>query len=507
VIKDFFADYGDAKLPNGAPAKLAIYFPQTDDIGQYKPAIDDALVKAGQSPAVCIVNTSDENLTKPADIDAFNRLNDATAPHRVVLLVNKGTEGWNCPSLFACALARRLRSSNNFVLQAATRCLRQVPGNDRKARVYLSTDNFGILDRQLRETYGETIADLNKTHGEQVRCRIILRKLDIPPLVVTQTVRTVVRKGEPPKNINLTRPKDTGKASLTRATFTVAEQQATYGVLRQLGDSVVIESLPETRDKYAVACELAGRYRLDVWAVLVELRRLYGTEDIPLSHEDELSGQIEQQIRDYEVREEKVDVALALVKPDGFDREEKADGTVCYTAQIVYPKSQERYLMRCDDMMQTNPRDLSFHYDPYHFDSNPEKSFLEQMLIELNVSPNDVEDIYFTGALTDPNKTDFFVWYNDEKGKPRRYTPDFIIRKKAPKGRARGSGKVLIVEVKDADFENDGTDGRSGRKAVALQAWEKLDPKRLKYEMVCCSKATVPGDQLQPFLRWSKESD
>ena len=90
----------------------------------------------GQSPAVCLVNTSDDALTKQADIDAFNRLNDPASPHRVILLVNKGTEGWNCPSLFACALARRLRTSNNFVLQAATRCLRQVPGNTHHARIY-----------------------------------------------------------------------------------------------------------------------------------------------------------------------------------------------------------------------------------------------------------------------------------------------------------------------------------------------------------------------------------
>jgi len=39
--------------------------------------------------------------------------------------VNKGTEGWNCPSLFACALARKLKKIQNFVLQASSRCLRQ----------------------------------------------------------------------------------------------------------------------------------------------------------------------------------------------------------------------------------------------------------------------------------------------------------------------------------------------------------------------------------------------
>jgi len=121
------------------------------------------------APALALVNTSDASFTKSHDIEAFNRLNDPASPHRVILLVNKGTEGWNCPSLFACALARRLRSSNNFVLQAATRCLRQVPGNSASARIYLSSENHGILDRQLQETYGEQLADLDRATQQQRR--------------------------------------------------------------------------------------------------------------------------------------------------------------------------------------------------------------------------------------------------------------------------------------------------------------------------------------------------
>ena len=195
-------------LPNGAPAKLAIYFPQTDDLKELKPTIDARLFSLGLSPALCLVNTSDESLTKPADVDAFNRLNDPAAPHRVILLVNKGTEGWNCPSLFACALARKLKSSNNFVLQAATRCLRQVPGNTVKARVYLSTDNFGVLDRQLQETYGEGLADLNRTGHETARAKIVLKKLDIPPLVVTRLIRTVTAKAAPGGPIALVHPSE-----------------------------------------------------------------------------------------------------------------------------------------------------------------------------------------------------------------------------------------------------------------------------------------------------------
>ena len=250
-------------------------------------------------------------------------------------------------------------------------------------------------------------------------------------------------------------------------------------------------------------------YRLCVLTVLAELRQVYGEEDVPLAHEDDLARQIEQQIRDYEVLEEKVDVALALVKPrdGGFTEEKNSDGSVCYTAEIIYPKDEEHLLMSWERMKKQNGRDLAFHYDPYHFDSNPEKSFLEQMLIELHIQPNEVEDIYYTGALTGQSKTDFFVWYKDDKGKWRRYTPDFLIRKKPAKGRPRGSGRVLIVEVKDARFEDDGTDGWNGPKAMALKAWEKLNPKKLKYEMIFCANKTVSADQLQPFFRWSRESE
>jgi len=506
VVKDFFNDYGDVTLPTGSRAKLAIYFPQTDDLRDLRPEIDRALTEAGQSPALCLVNTSDAGLTKQADIDAFNALSKPDAPHRVILLVNKGTEGWNCPSLFACALARRLRTSNNFVLQAATRCLRQVPGNTAKARVYLSTDNFGILDRQLQETYGESIAELNRSGQETRRARIVLRKLDIPPLVVTQLVRTVVKKDGAAGPLTLTRPAARADHTLERRTFTLAEQEATASVLRQLGDTVSIEAAPDTTDAYAVAVDLAARYRLLLWNVYDEIRRLYGTDDIPLAHIDDLGRQIEAQTRLYEVKEETVEVALALVKPYGFDKETAPDGTACYTAEIVYPKDREALLARLSEWQGKAGR-FGFHYDPYNFDSKPEMSFFEEMLAHVNVKPDEVEDIYFTGALTDPNKTDFFVEYKDDKGKWRRYTPDFIIRKKAGRGRKHGTGRVYIVEIKAERDRTDGINGENGRKALAVRKWEKLNPDRLRYEMIFTDKDTVAADQLAPARQFSEEAE
>jgi type III restriction enzyme len=507
VIEDFFKDYGEVQLPNGAPAKLALYFPQTDDLRDLKPVIDHTLVKLGLGPALCLVNSSDETLTKQADIDAFNRLNDPSSPHRIVLLVNKGTEGWNCPSLFACALARKLKTSNNFVLQAATRCLRQVPGNKTKARVYLSSDNFTILDKQLQETYGETIADLNRTGQETRHTRIVLRKLDLPPLIVTQLVRTVVKKEGAAAPLRLERPRSGQAGGLKKSVFTMAEQQATFSVLRQVDQTVTIETVPEATDVYCAAVDLSARYGLDLWAVYDELKRLYSGEDIPAPHLDDLARQIEAQTCAYDVKEEQVDVALALVKPDGFTKGVDASGMDVYTADIVYPKDREHLLLSWESMKTHNSRDFGFHYSPYDFDSNPEKSFFEQMLNHLNLKTGDVEDIYFTGAVTDPIKTDFYVEYKDEKGKWRRYTPDFVIRQKPGKGKKPGSGKVFIVEIKAERERAHPLDGEHGRKALALRKWEALNPDRLQYQMIFANTDTVTVDQLRDARAFVEEAE
>ncbi len=504
VIEDFFRDYGGVQLPNGAPARLAIYFPQTDDLKELRPVIDRALAKIGLSPALCLVNTSDDTLTKQADIDAFNRLNDPAAPHRVMLLVNKGTEGWNCPSLFACALARKLKTSNNFVLQATTRCLRQVPGNTVRARVYLSADNFNVLDRQLQETYGETIQDLNRTAQESRHAQIVLRKLNLPPLVVTQLVRSVVRGETGDKPLRLDRPTAAAGATLQKAAYTVATQQATRSVLQQVGESVVIESEPATIGVYAAAVDLAARYRLDIWTVCDELRRVYGNEDVPLSDLEAIATQVEQQTRVYEVKEERVEVALALVKTEGFLREPDPSGAEVYTAEIVYPVDREQLLL-WPERVKESAAGYGFHYTPYNFDSNPEKSFCEQLLQHLNVHPGEIEDFYFTGALTDPAKTDFFVEYKDENGKYRRYSPDFVIRKKPRKGGRPGSGKVLIVEIKREHDRAHPVDGEKGLKAMALRKWEKLNPDRLKYQMIFTSTAIVTPDQMRETREFLEE--
>jgi len=495
VVNDFFEDYGEVTLPNGAPARLAMYFPQTDDLEELRPVVETTLVGRGLSPAIVLRNT---NESTQAEVDAFNRLNDPASPHRVMLLVNKGTEGWDCPSLFACALARELRSANNFVLQASSRCLRQVPGNMMKARIYLSQANEAILDRELQDTYGERVADLNRTDTKLRRATISLRKLSIPPLVVRRVIRRVVRTEAEEGELRLVVP-EVEEEAMVRRDLRLPSQWNGGRVLQHV-EELEITSEPDTVDLYTAAVDLAGLYRLDLWMVYDQLRNLYAPErELPEAHLAELAAQIGEQVGQYEVEEETVEVALALVKPEGFEQEEE-DGQVVYTADITYHPDRERLLLHWKSLREANKGDFGFHYTPYNFDSGPEREFFEELLRHINVHPDEVEDIYFTGALTDPNKTDFYVEYLGEDGRWHNYTPDFIIRRK--------DGRCYIVEIKseqfhaatDRDLRRDEVGERpetsEGRKAVALRRWVGLNAESLKYEIVYATDA-VPFDGLR----------
>ena len=111
------------------------------------------------SPTLILQNT--EKSSKE-ELEEFNAINHPSAEKRVILLIKKGTEGWNCPSLFATALIRELSSSDNFVLQSSTRCLRQVVGNQKPARIYLEKRNQEILDKQLVENFGTSLSQLSQ---------------------------------------------------------------------------------------------------------------------------------------------------------------------------------------------------------------------------------------------------------------------------------------------------------------------------------------------------------
>ncbi len=507
VVLDFFDDYRGVSLPDGSPAKLAIYFPQTDDLEEIRPVVEATLSEIGLGPAIVLRNTSDSG---QAEIDAFNRLNDPDSPYRVILLVNKGTEGWNCPSLFACALARKLKTSNNFVLQAASRCLRQVPGNDTKARIYISDENRATLDKQLQETYGETLGDLTKS--EKKKKTAVLRLKDPaappPPLTVTFTRRVIRRldseNGSLNDGLTLERPEDDGSAeAMLRTTYSVGERAGTQSVLRAV-DDIPIDVAGETTDLYKAATSLASTYRLDTLKTRRLLSDLYPEGEMPADHLPAVAAQIEDQTCRYEEGEETVTLTIEIVKPQGWLDAKTGE----YATSISYAEDKEHLILNLLSD-EENPVGFGFHYHPYNFDSAPERSFFVEMLRHLNLNPDRVEDIYFTGAVTDSKKTDFFVEWRDAANKNRRYTPDFIIRLKPDEGEPEGSGRCLIVEIKSEQFEKTVTEEMArgaaisdeGRKALAVRSLEKLQPGKIEYEIIFAPA----GDLVRSKMKRARE--
>lgn len=492
ILKDFFKNYGEVKIHGGVPAKIALYFPQTGDIDDIKPVVERTLISLKREPslALAVTNESDDK-TK----DLFNnRINDPALAHRVFLLVNMGTEGWNVPSLFATALVREIRSSNNFVLQAASRCLRQVPDNPHKAKIYLAKENVAVLDSELQETFGETLADLNSVQPEMKKARLMIRKLEIPPVLMRKIIKRVVplEGGLGTQSVGFTKP-TVEPASIAATLYGAQERGPRKRVLEEIGTkTLVLEE--EMTDSRELASELSSTYRFSYPLLYEKLSEIYGENDITESEAKNLREQLEKQTRRYEIRQEEIEIALALVRKEGFD-EAQEENKKLFVTEIQYRKDRENLLLQYEVWRKNHkPKqqqlDFGFHYTPYNFDSNPEEDFFIRMLEAIEENPADVEDIYFTGAMDDPNKTDFLFEYQDKDCKWHNYAPDFLIRKK--------NGKMLIVEVKAEDrLEAD----KTKRKEKAMREIEGLNRDDVHYEIVETERDTVKFSDLEKIKK------
>lgn len=510
VIDDFVRDYWAVSLPNGVPARLALYFPNIETRDELRGAVESALAQRGIGTDTILAVDGKSSEGTRRQFEAVAR--SPEAPERVLLLVNMGTEGWNCPSLFATALVRKLANSNNFVLQAATRCLRQVPGNNHPARVYLTDSNRKTLEAQLAETYGTSLKDLDAQQAERVEREIVLHRPHLPPLLIKKRVLRYRRKADAGTTtpLHLTVPIVAAPAGVTVETLTPVQTAAGSTALQKVdGGDDVLPAPPPELDSYAAAAELAANYHLVTADVLAALRSAYGVgADIPDYHLPALGQQIEAQRSDYEEHFEEIDVAIALVKADGFEKSGRA-GQPVYTARISFAKEREAlYLTARDTPAAAHALDSSFHYEGYNFDSKPEADFLRWALAQLQAERHQIEGVWFTGGITDPSKTDLYAEYLGDDGRWHRYTPDFVLR--------RADGKHLVIEVKkdlySPDIHADLTrhqHGESpqtleGKKAVALKQWEGLNPEKLAYHVMFAEGSELKDEgyaRVRDFIR------
>ncbi len=480
VIDLFFENYGDVTLPNGAKAKIAFYFKTQEHLETSRLHIESALAERNWgSPGLILVNTQKSS---QAEIDEFNQLNDPKSQKRILLLIGKGVEGWNCPSLFACALIKEQTTSSNFVLQASTRCLRQVEGNTYPAKIFLDTKNRLILDKELEENFGTTLGRLSGHTAETEEVEIRIRKMELPKLEISRLVSRVVRDEHAPTEIELHVPADVEDPSpivrnLLTPNFT---RGGSTSPLTGIEESEKIQVTNGTTDCYTLARRIATNYHLPFMETLKQLKHLYPEGEVPNGHLYPLFQQVESQLQNYKVIEDEVSEVLALIHTHDDEGnllfEKDADGGYIHQLRIQKRNAErmrdDRLLFNEEDL--PDEHDLSFHYTPYNFDTKPEREFFEVILDSLNTSVEDVEVFLFTGGLTDPKKTDFHFEYKGVDDNYHRYFPDFVI--------VKNSGEFYIVEIKS---ERDRMNPTVEAKRKAVERLEELQSNaRFKYHVI-----------------------
>ncbi len=474
VINNFFDEYGSHALPNGAPAKIAFYFKSKAHLAECKSIIEQALTLRQQDSSLILQNTEDASTQEKEE---FRTLNSPTNKKRVILLVQKGTEGWNCPSLFATALIREVKSSNNFILQSATRCLRQVAGNSKPARIYIESKNQRILNKELEENFGTNLSNLKGGTQQYDTHQVIIKKPNLPKLEIIQLqyeTRTITHNRQ---DIHLAYPDDAEKQEENIIYKTIYEPDLTQTgeFLGRTGLTETITIKSDTLDLFTATKDISSRYHLSYLLIFKQLQSLYPTNEVPKKHIFALCKQIDNVQNEFEIIETKIVQALALIKTqdeagnDIFEKDE--NGFYCHS--IRYKKSTQPIILAEDEI--ENPSKFGFHYAPYHFDSEPEEEFFKEICQSLNAKPDDIQDIYFTGGLTSAKYTDFAFEYKSTDGQYKKYYPDFVVLKT--------NGEFIIVEIKAANKE-DGHDLDVVAKEKAVQKIAGIAGNKFKYHIL-----------------------
>jgi len=457
-----FLDIYKNQTFEGLLPKLAIFTSTIDEIRTVvKPALENLLMEKEIDLSKILVNVGDGNpdLTGNDEIRHFNNLDISGTEgslKQFILLCGKGKEGWNCRSLFGVALFRS-SFSPVFVLQSTMRCLRQIKIDNEvpkqeTAVVYLSKENYDILDAELNKNFNMSIKDLSnngKKSKEKIEVRMIepLRKIkikekhynydikkkdvvnpidfNIENIDVKKYQQTVTEKTKLAKPINDKKTVVTGIAeNFIFSEYTMIAEIARY--FPEAGALKIDDILKKSKTGKAKILEKVNQYNeiLYDWVIPEIFKAFY---EITSS-----SSEIEHEI-------------TLLKEPTGENKfyEFYADPTlVAYIKENKYSEYKNK----------------SFHASHYCFDSKPELECFLQFLLS-----KDVKNVYFTGMFTDKNKTEFSIGYTDpETDRYRNYYPDFWVEMK--------DGFYQIIEVKGDDKLNDSVVKAKKEAALALTA-------------------------------------
>ncbi len=426
VVDHFIANTKGVDAEGMLP-KLAIFAATVDElITEVKPQLERILSDMGISLEEIVVNVGDKKITKDEDLKEFNRLDTVGSKKRFILLVNKGTEGWNCRSLFGVAL-NRSPSSKIFVLQSTMRCLRSIGRSQQVGNIYISQENEEILDSELQKNLGINLQEFKEANKDREEREV----LPVPPPVKVKFNRLIYKYSTEEKKL-----KEGYKIGIDSIDLDMFRsiKRTRVGI-----EDPLLESRPSneqdisssvskiTYTKITLVAEIAKYLSKSCLFIqdLLELSEegIHGCLELVNNFNDTLYLELIPRLFHllYEVSSdtEHVPTEIELVNPPD-------DGHWTF-------KNKTDLFVSKEDAGKSGFK--SFHVSPYSFDSSQERKLLWHLL-----DNNDVEKVWFTGMFTQ-GQSDFFVQYIDsESSTVCKYYPDFLVRKK--------NGEFVLVEVK-----------------------------------------------------------
>jgi type III restriction enzyme len=494
VLSTFWSEYGESRLEGRLP-KMAFYAPSIDNLrNELKPRIEKVLL----SMNISIDKVLEYHTEAEDSRDEFRVLDTIDSKKQFVLLVGKGTEGWNCRSLVACALYRK-PSSSIFVLQASTRCMRSIGDNSTRAHIFLSKENYKVLDKELKNNFAASIQDINNQEQASFEFEIKVEKKKT--IKVKKLIRDVVS----------TQTKDVSEIKIDEKKFK-SEKYEHY----VLGSEIVIDGTGNAILKH----DTLGSKKLNesssyTYYEIVELINRYThlpclavskvLESVGLSRNDLVKKvnmhtgflpfiiqAVLEAVYQYTETETMTEEEIELTKefPFKMSREEGKK------ALIVYKDKEEA---------AGGTSRIGFHINPYNFDSSDERDLFKNMRQLLNENET-IKDVYFTGGVTSDVHNDFYVEYwNPTEQRISKYFPDFLVE--------TDKGRFLVIEVKSGsekteyeankkryDGSNSSLFNEVYAKEVGFQEFQKVN-KDFEYKIIFDAHLQERQRELMGFIK------
>jgi len=486
ALSDFFNNY-DVQYLNGTKSKVAFYCPTIEKLNEeILPVIQEWYTKNRPDKKEEIfryytnVDKKNEQYKLPKDsLAIFHNLDKPYCEKRVVLLVAVGTEGWDCKSLTAVVLPRKM-TTKNFVLQTTCRCLREVDGaKDEKALIYLSKDNYETLDKELKENYQLTISDLKQEKGTSIDVQVRKPKLGTLKYNQITTKWKLVKKiTTKPEELLKDFKLDYYKDKFSYDTSITKGKIGSGGLTGETTEKIKLQNNAETIDFinfiYSISKNLYGKYSETelMKSFPDELKHINDVvnkniewlEHNPHLKSTDLIKDIATNFADsskYEKEILKSDTTIELLEWDSESPKIECIDSNGRTYKLM-PKLKDikSYIRHPDDIEEDffkngnniDPQDISYNYVPYRMDSEFEQNALSDML---KLSELAGLEVYFNGYKD--NKLQVF-YIETPRGK---YTPDFLILKRAGNKKYKNKDekgeieKILILETKGKPYYNE----------------------------------------------------